>query len=481
MVHGRKVLREFLAGEVRLIYARVLANGKLYLLPDGDAAAQRAWTKTEACCPIPGCENPALTTVARKRGRDGFRHTGGGAGSHSAVGVFHVQASEMISQYLQKKYPSSTVTKEQPIDRARTRIADVMITASTGESFAFEIQYAGLRADEWEARHASYASESIPEVWLFGHAGAQLRPARGRANEGLVTISPVHSMAGVGQTILWLNPLTEQIATVIERVTVKHVMYSIPATGPTGELLIMPLTDFRLASRRNGTFHFTSDRVEELIANGRAVRKIWAHEAAILAHQVAAEQARLQAAATSQEAARRVAAAKQLAMATAATKQEPAWAASELRTHLFERFSGTWPAWLDVEIPPGLPVPNAQWQAMLYSAMIMDVKERRTVTAAAGERLLGLGANFDAQSIIRQWFDVLVENQILMTMVNRPPESDSGVPRYVVVDEAARSYWTEASQYRYTKPDIGAGICMVCEGPLRSQPDVWRGTHGHCF
>ena len=182
MAHTPSVLAHFQDGETRLVYARNRDTDELFLLPDGEAEVLRSWAKKELNCPVRDCPSPELTTVSRTRGRDGFMHYTGGGG-HDLESLFHLQACERIAVWLRANHPTCTVRKEETT-AARERRADVMITAPDSRQIAFEIQYAALTPAKWQERHDSYRTAGIVDVWLFGHSGAQLRPARAPAHTG---------------------------------------------------------------------------------------------------------------------------------------------------------------------------------------------------------------------------------------------------------------------------------------------------------
>ena len=230
-----------------MIYARPVAGGELFMLPDGEAEQLRAWTTASLICPMPGCPDPKLTTVSRQVGRrDGFRHFPG-AGGHAPESLFHLQGKTTVMRWLRARHPASEVALEVPLDAGRSRIADVLITARTGERLAIEVQYASLRVREWQNRHLDYADASVPDIWLFGHYGGQMKIAGPD-----VKVSDVHrAVVAAGQPLVWLNPIRDELAiasTTVTRRNGEHV--AIPyAHGPTAEMIVAPLSEFRLGPR----------------------------------------------------------------------------------------------------------------------------------------------------------------------------------------------------------------------------------------
>ena len=67
---------------------------------------------------------------------------------------------------------------------------DAFATFPDGRRFAFKVQYAAITADDWQRRHDGYAAQGIADIWLFGHAGAHFRPARGALSEGAGPAQP---------------------------------------------------------------------------------------------------------------------------------------------------------------------------------------------------------------------------------------------------------------------------------------------------
>ena len=224
--HDPKALAQFQSGEERFVYARHKLNptGPLFYLEDGQAASLRSWAKEHLECFIPRCPDRALTTVSRRYKRDGFTHRAG-AGRHSRESLFHEQGKALVARWVTQRYPTVSVVIEQA-SNDRTRRADVMLTWPDGRKVAVEVQYAALSATAWQARHDSYRSQGIVDVWLFGHHGLgrerHLRPARAHTFEdtsdvsGIFELSPVHrAIAAAGMPIFWISPIEEQIGTAV--------------------------------------------------------------------------------------------------------------------------------------------------------------------------------------------------------------------------------------------------------------------------
>ncbi|TFB59030.1 hypothetical protein E3N86_12370 [Cryobacterium sp. Hz7] len=417
MAHTAEVLAAFQDGEVRLIFARDKDTDELVLLEDGTAKAQRAYTKASLQCPIRDCPTPHLTTVARKKKRDGYMHLSGGG--HAPEGIFHIQGCEMIALWLREKYPAPgfRIQKEERSNSAGERRADVMVThVATGSRIAFEIQYAYLKRDEWQERHDSYVRQGIPDVWLFGHVGAQLVLDKHTPDQ--VRLSPTHeAVAASGLRLLWLNPYTHQLGTTVSN---GHgpgsTTVDIPTVSGSGRLVLSPLDDFRLATSGVVSTGLASDLLEHLETNRVADA---AHRAEVARQdQLRQERLALEAAREAERTIQR-AEAKTLALAQrrgrallAAERLEPAWQATEAYKTVLDRFDGRWPRFLNVKtsVGPGIPMPAGQWQSALFE----EFWEGRPTGSAIYESkcvahlaIPGI-PKYEMNLMVREWLEALV-------------------------------------------------------------------------
>lgn len=195
--------------ETRLIWARRKSDDELVLLPDGAVDEWRHYANTELECPIYGCDDPWLTTVARTVARQGFRHRAG-AGSHRPESLFHLQSKATPTRWLESHYPTSTVTVEPENHTGIAHTADVMVVASDGvHRMAFEIQYARLSLERWVERHERFLADGVVDVWMFGHVGAQ---ASGVRDGGDVRLTATHrAVVEAGLPLMWFNPFDSSI------------------------------------------------------------------------------------------------------------------------------------------------------------------------------------------------------------------------------------------------------------------------------
>ncbi|TFD52358.1 hypothetical protein E3T46_05685 [Cryobacterium sp. Hh11] len=540
MSHVPGVLADFQNGETRLVYGRRLAVDELFLLPDGEAKELRAWTKRELRCPVRDCPSPAITTVSRTRGRDGFMHYGAGddVGGHAPESLFHMQACERIAVWLRALYPSFTVQKEEI---AGDRRADVMITAPEGSRMAFEIQYSALTPAQWQERHDSYQSMGIVDVWLFGHHGAQLRQAhaasardnlggnaRGNVDDNVVIINPTHAaVIAAGLPLLWFNPVTAQIGTAVDQVVLGQRQFEIPAAGTRGQFTVEDLACLRLCLAG-----VTSDRFQLLEKNGAEMEAMRLElegaqklsRAEQEASRAAAQRVMMAAdaviAADKQEAIDRVLA-RRAAMDARALLLEPAWLTSDLHLRILDEFDGRWPGVLDVATTgePGLPFPSQQWQATLFAQFI----EGRPIFSqlSSGQSAAHLTAqglrDVESTAIIREWFDVLVAEGYLLcvpvkkkrysigpsrvrytTAIKRTPKAQRAtdaksktlaalpspgrsapLPHLDTVHHHEQRSYAPASPLVVDPVRLGVALCRDCARPLAAM-FVARGYHLIC-
>lgn len=207
--HTRETVAEFLSGETRLIWARRKSDGELVLLPDGAADEWRQYANNELECPIYGCDDPCLTTVARTVARQGSRHRAG-AGSHRPENLFRLQSKATLARWLESHCPTSTITVEPENHTGIAHTADVMVVASDGvHRMAFEIQYARLSPERWTERHERFLADGIVDVWMFGHAGAQAFVVRDGGDVRLTATR--RSVVEAGLPLMWFNPFDSSI------------------------------------------------------------------------------------------------------------------------------------------------------------------------------------------------------------------------------------------------------------------------------
>ena len=395
MKHDAATVAQFLDGETRFIMAAWRDDGRtgLYTLVDGEANERRAMAKRDLRCFVRDCPNPSITTVARSRGRQGFKHDGSNGDGHAPESMFHIQGKSVIAAWLTRTYPGSTVAFEEGVDSQRSRVADVMITAPNGKRVAVEVQYSPLTPDEWRRRHDDYAAEGVVDIWLFGHTGKQLRTILNRAGETVVKLNPTHeAVVRAGLPLVWFNPMTESLAT-----AVNGGLFA--GLGPhhyEGDFRIGALAEASV-KLSYGLWTPYLGRVTDATRQHMARR-----EAEIAA--LAAEATRI--------------ADLERRNAQQLERENAEWLSSAVRASVIKDFDG-WPVWLAVQPGVVIPVPVERWQLHLYDQFVRGKAEKTPVMLVALMSELGRfmhGRNVPhghIQRAVQNWLDGMVRNRRL--------------------------------------------------------------------
>lgn len=245
-------------GETRLIaaaYRDPARAGELYVLPDGEAGQRRAWAKAQLRCMFDDCPSPELTTVSRATKRDGFTHFRGGGG-HAPESLNHRQGKAVLAAWLRRQLGDAAVAVEQAVDTQRSRVADVMATLPSGARVAFEVQYAALSVEEWRARHDSYASQGVVDVWLWGHT--RLRAPRSPWEARQCRLDDVQEAAReAGVPVFFLNPETEEVAIAV---TEWEGVGAALSDARDADVMIRPLAQLRVSEEGLDSFVLRSLR-----------------------------------------------------------------------------------------------------------------------------------------------------------------------------------------------------------------------------
>jgi hypothetical protein len=415
--HTKDEIAAFTNGDERMLWAADRVTRRVFYLQDGDADRLRTYTRENLVCVVPDCPTPAITAVARRDGRrQGFRHLTAVAGEGHAMGVFHIQGQAEIVKWLTKKYERSTVALEVPINDNRDRVADVMLTAVSGARVSFEVQYASLNAATWEARHADYLAAGIPDVWLFGHAGNQLKLDRDKN----VKLNATHrAVAEQGLHILWFNPLDRMLATVTvpRYFPASGQMVDVPVHGsgpidsdrPAATLHLFALADASVTKKG-----FTAPILLEL--DERLAKAIAQETAAVTAAAKKVEEEVRRQANTKAKLAR---------IQKSHDERSRAWPDHPMRRSILQQFNGLWPKFLDV-VPKGegdhfgslisTPFPHQQWEAILYLKFIHGKNDRSWVTIKDSTAYLVAldGDNPLAKEAVTMWFHRLLDSGVLV-------------------------------------------------------------------
>lgn len=389
--HDPATLARFQDGERCLVWARSKSDGSLFQLPDGEAEALRTWAKEHLECFMPDCRDRRLTTVARRpRRRDGFRHHAG-SGGHSAESEAHQQGKAALVSWVSQTLGGQGVTAVPERSTSdRKRIADVMVTWPDGRQVALEVQYAPLSVAHWQSRQESYREQGITVVWLLGHTGTHLRPARPRpwddqdATGSIALNDLAGAMTDAGVPLLWINPVL--------------------AEGPT--LATAAVTAEPDRNRREGYDDGHDDTRFEVPPRPGDTRATLAtdllsscvlHPGGLwtpsLGHLEAAAVtlASVNGARRAQDDARAAAAAEAQALAMSVqarrsreerARQRQAWESSVLRQQVLERHDGRIPYLLTVQLgtEQSLLAPGEHWRAVVYRHLLYRrVGQRFTV------------------------------------------------------------------------------------------------------
>ena len=201
-----ETLDSFRAQSGRFLFAQPRSGGDLVYLEQGTAHERRPEARTALRCPEPDCTSPQITTVSRSaRGaRDGYKHLVRPGQGHAPESVFHRQAKALIARWAREQASVESAREEVRVGGGE-RVADVLLTSSSGNRLAVEIQYASLSFEEWAERTESYQRLGIAVTWLWGHVGAHT-PLQGRWRE-----IGAHLVRDA-RPVLWINPADERIA-----------------------------------------------------------------------------------------------------------------------------------------------------------------------------------------------------------------------------------------------------------------------------
>lgn len=123
---GTSEYEAFLSRDQRIVYARYKdRRADIFLLEQGQAEAQREFTRANLECMMPDCSDRRLTTVSRSNSgrRDGFRHFAKGHGNHSPESLNHQQAKLAVASWITRRHSGLLVQLEELVG-ARDRVAD---------------------------------------------------------------------------------------------------------------------------------------------------------------------------------------------------------------------------------------------------------------------------------------------------------------------------------------------------------------------
>ncbi|MHA6668606.1 competence protein CoiA family protein [Homoserinimonas sp. A447] len=442
MTHTVEEIQQFRRGERRHLFA-AYRDGRqdLYFIENGTAEAIRDFTRTALKCAVADCADADLIVIARRTKRQGFAHKTNGAGNHGPESEFHIAAKGVIQRWAAAQDATVVARLERDPDGTRARRTDILVEWPDGSQVAFEPQYSNVTIDNWTERHDWYEKNRIPDVWLFGHGGSQLRTS---GAEGIVKLNAVQLAASRTRPILWINPQQEQVATIDV-----SVMRRWNGTEPIrGRLLLIPVDECELT--KEGLTHPDIDRchaqLTELIRETEKRRATlveeaekpaseefsWAETAPTIPINAAVQQNAWDKALKAQPKSTSTASRGALHMSerrdSGSAGAWPDSAESRNRAHeaglrwletpngqaMTMRLGGVWPAGLPMW-PVLLPLPTHQWQGLIYERFVLTcppgtlMNEEAVIsellTEFAGEELPG-AAPLDLRTLrwaVKEW------------------------------------------------------------------------------
>ncbi|MCR6491156.1 competence protein CoiA [Cellulomonas sp. P24] len=375
MGHTPGEVAAFTSGETRLVYAarKDAPTGPLVLLEDNTALEMREYAKAHLRCFVAECPTPEFTTVARRSGRDGFKHlTGGG---HSEESLFHKQGKHALLGWLARRHPEVDARLEVSLLPVVNRRADVLAVHPTGERVALEVQYSHLElaegSESWAARTRDYQDAGIAPVWILGHRGVHFTDRR----DGTVALGALgRAILEAGMPLWWVNPI---LGTVAVPYVISHVGERMFQLRPTSETRAVHLWVDSLDTLTLTGAGVHSPRLDFLDQQRRA------HDdalAAARAHEATAEAERnKQAALAAKNAAQRAqhvaakAARLERALRERLRAQEQRWLESSMRANVLAAHGNTIPAHLDVTpSADAIWAHHQHWQALVFGHVMLN-------------------------------------------------------------------------------------------------------------
>lgn len=146
---------------------RLGPDAPLVFLAHGQADALREDARAgHLVCPLADCQDNRFVVHGGTERRHHFKHRHG-AGGHAPETIAHHTAKHLIARWLRSFYPDAQVHADTKEVETGQR-PDVLLVLEDGTHVAYEVQFAALTAETWQARHDRYTSGGIKDVWLFG-------------------------------------------------------------------------------------------------------------------------------------------------------------------------------------------------------------------------------------------------------------------------------------------------------------------------
>ena len=197
------------------VFARDVRLGPgapLVFLGPGQADSLRADARAgHLVCPLGDCLDNRFIVYGGTRRRHHFKHRSG-AGHHAPESIAHHTAKHLIARWLRQVYPGAQVFPDtQEVETGQR--PDVLLVLEDGFRVAYEVQFASLTADTWQARRDRYATENITNVWLFGGKNYDRRALARDGSVEQVQMHPVFgAVLGAVHPMLLIDPFTATVA-----------------------------------------------------------------------------------------------------------------------------------------------------------------------------------------------------------------------------------------------------------------------------
>lgn len=189
---------------------RLPSDAPLVFLPRGGVNALRPDTRAgHLVCPLEDCSDRRFVARGGPRRRDHFAHKPGAA-KHGPETIAHHTAKHMVAAWLRTLYPTAEVhpdTKE--VENGQR--PDVLLVLPDGTQVAYEVQFAHLTVEQWQARHHGYRSQGIRDVWLFGGPRYDHSLEVGPDAGGVRMHAVFDAVLAASHPMLLIDPTTETV------------------------------------------------------------------------------------------------------------------------------------------------------------------------------------------------------------------------------------------------------------------------------
>lgn len=190
---------------------RLGPDAPLVFLAHGQADALRDEARAgHLVCPLADCPDNRFVVHGGTERRHHFKHRHG-AGGHAPETIAHHTAKHLIARWLRSLCPDAQVYADTKEVETGQR-PDVLLVLDDGTQVAYEVQFAALTAETWQARHDRYTSGGIKDVWLFGGKTYDPPEHSRQSTDDQVRIHPTFKAAlAAHRPILLIDPFAETV------------------------------------------------------------------------------------------------------------------------------------------------------------------------------------------------------------------------------------------------------------------------------